>query len=157
MQPFYWGMRPIVQNGIKAKHFPLSPQQEDLLTHNDGQRQDSVFARNEFWCFAAYLVFWLVIRLSVALGSIVPAHPLMTPPLSGREISSRSAPSPDCPWIWGQNMSIATSTKNQSIQAGGMCRHLYSSIRATMRGDDRKISRQTHKDSETVGKEQEPC
>lgn len=47
-------------------------------------------------------------------------------------------------------MSIATSTKNQSIQAGGMCRHLYSSIRATMLGDDRKISRQTHKDSETV-------
>ena len=60
-------MRPIVQNGIKAKHFPLSPQLEDLLTYNIGQRQDSVFARNEFWCFAAYLVFWLVIRLSVAL------------------------------------------------------------------------------------------
>ena len=58
-------MRPIVQNGIKAKHFPLSPQQEDSLTHNVGQRQDSVFARNEF--YAAYLVFWLVIRLSVAL------------------------------------------------------------------------------------------
>ena len=88
-----------------------------------------------------------------SVGSVASAASDDTTFVSTRNIVPLSPA--DCPWIWGQNMSIATPTKNQSIQGGGMCRHLYSSIRATMRGDDRKISRQTHKDSETVGKQ--PC
>ena len=139
-------MCPIVQNGIKAKHFPLSLSKRTQCLTKTG----FCFPQKRVVSWLGISCILVVIRLSVAL----PAQPLMTLPLCRREISSRSAPA-DCPWIWGQNMSIATPTKNQSIQGGGMCRHLYSSIRATMRGDDRKISRQTHKDSETVGKQ--PC
>ena len=61
------GMRPIVQNtGITAKHFPL---RLDLLTLTMSRTKTAIlFSRGTSFGFrtAAYLVFWLVIRLSVA-------------------------------------------------------------------------------------------